>query len=312
MADPISGNSSPIQSTGIDQTQKTQDPEDVGIATDGPYVQVQLQQQAKHINASGRDLKDVVAQLREMVEQSRAQGPKQHQHPHGFKGFMAKAVRKLHGHHGLMSLFGKHHHGGPAAMHGLEQALAQVMSQVRAGHVPTGQPVISEVPPESQPRPEDLEAIGLGPVPAPAGDAPPLKPSDDLQDPSDDPAPNEAQNPSPAPAGNAPPELPSQSPKELGLDGPKPDPAPADNAIFAPPPELLPELQSPSDDPALNELQQAVTEFHQKWDDVSDEEIQNRLTEYNVDVAHLSRQRAQYYDSLRPEGSGVAADNFLR
>ena len=68
MADPISGGSRPIQSTGIAQTQKTRDSEKVKAGSDAPYVQAQQQQQAKHIDSNRQALQDMAAQMREMIQ----------------------------------------------------------------------------------------------------------------------------------------------------------------------------------------------------------------------------------------------------
>lgn len=252
MADPISGSSRPIQSPSIDQTQKTKDSESVKAASDRPYAEAQQQQQALQINSSRSDLQDMMAQLRETVRQRITQGQAQHQPPHGLKGLLAKAAHKLHGHHGLMTLFSKHHHGGPPAMHGLDQALARSIGKLpRAPEGPLGQkeiptpgpklqPAAGDVPLESlQPRPNVMEAAGQEPVLAPAGNAPP--------------------------------------------------------------PELPAELQGPSDDPAVKEIQQAMMDFQQKWGDFSVKDNPDGLDEYNTDVANLSKQIAQFYSSMSSE-----------
>lgn len=184
MADPISGGTRSIQSTSIDQTQKTQDSGRVKAA-DTPYDRAQQQMLAEHIISSHGDVKDTNAQLREMLQQARAQGkaqgPKPHQNPHGFKRLLARAARHLNRHQGVMSFRGGRH-GGPPAMSGLEKALTHVMSQLKAGRVLSGQVPAGKTPLETPAlRPKELspEEMGLEaqkPVLAPAGDATPYAP----------------------------------------------------------------------------------------------------------------------------------------
>ena len=218
MADPISGGSRPIQSTGIDQTQKTRDSENVKAGSVAPYVQAQQQQQAQQISLSRADLGDKVTQLQELLDQAKAQGPEKEQGkeqsrpPHGFKGVMAKVAHALNKQHGLMSLFGKHldHHGGLSAMPGLEQSLTHMMSRLKAARVLSGQAPAGKTPLEAPAlRPKELspEEMGL----------------------------EAAQNPVLAPGGDAPLESPQPRSEDLEAVGLKPVLAPADNAaLYAP------------------------------------------------------------------------------
>ena len=160
-------------------------------------------------------------------------------------------------------------------MHGLEQALARSIGKLpRAPEGPLGQKEIPTPGPKGQPAPGDVPLESLQPRPnvmEAAGQEPVL-----------------------APAGNAP-----QQPEDSRIDGQSPNPAAAGNV--PPPPELPAELQGPSDDPAVKEIQQAMMDFEQKWGDYSVKDNPDRLDEYNTDVANLSRQIAQFYSSMSSE-----------
>lgn len=95
------------------------------------------------------------------------------------------------------------------------------------------------------------------------------------------------------------PKLPT--PEDFGIDGQNPDPSLAGDV--PPPPELPADLQGPSDDPAVIELQQAVESFQQEWGDfsVNSEDYAEKKNEYTKAVQDLGTQIAAYYDSASSE-----------
>ena len=288
MADPISGGSRPIQSTGIDQTQKTRDSENVKAGSVAPYVQTQQQQQAQQISLSRADLGDKVTQLQELLEQAKAQGSEKEQGkeqsrpPHGFKGIMAKAAHKLHGHHGLMSLFGKHHLGGPPAMHGLEQSLTHMMSRLKAARALSGQAPAGKTP---------LETPAMRPA-----ELSPEEMSIDVQ------------KMDLAAAGNAPPAS---------------DALFRDQVLHMTPGQIKPLLDQKSnlspevrnyleafvkyaDQPAVKDLQIATLKFQHDWHDGPPEEGTAEAGDYEKDGMRLRDLEAKY-PPPRPEDFGVAS-----